>query len=215
MSKDRAIPAVFSLTLSVFAWLFVGLGTSLLFFIGLFIFFPASVILENANGYFPHRISQFWARMIELILPFWEIRVEGLEHIGRPGPYVIVSNHQSLLDILIVLASLPLHFKFIAKSELFWIPFFGWHLWLARYIPLRRGDPESGRVCLAKAREWLRRDVSVLFFPEGTRSCDGEIQEFKPGAFKLAIEEKINILPLVIAGTRDAIPKDSWRIEGR
>jgi len=86
---------------------------------------------------------------------------------------------------------------------------------LARYIPLKRGDPESGRACLERAREWLRKGVSVVFFPEGTRSPEGEIHEFKAGAFKLVLEERLELLPLVIAGTREAIPKYSWRLKRR
>jgi 1-acyl-sn-glycerol-3-phosphate acyltransferase len=76
-------------------------------------------------------------------------------------------------------------------------------------------DRDSGRACLARARDWLRRGVSVIFFPEGTRSPDGEIHEFKAGAFKLALEEKVDLLPLVIVGTREAIPKRSWTIRER
>lgn len=189
--------------------------TVILSLAGLFILCPISILFQRASGELPHRVSQLWARTLTRLLPFWEIHVTGLERIKRGKPYVVVSNHQSMLDILALLARLPLHFKFIVKKELFRIPFFGWHLASAGYICLKRGDPESGRVCLAKAREWLRRGVSVVFFPEGTRSPDGLIHEFKPGAFKLALEEKADFLPLVVAGTREAIPKYSWRIEKR
>lgn len=201
-----------SFVLSSGGWFLVGGVTVLLFLIGFFILWPISVVFERASGRLPHAVSQFWARALIHLVPFWKIRAEGLERIEKGKPYVVVSNHQSMLDILVLLARLPLHFKFIAKRELFWVPFLGWHLALARYIPLRRGDPESGRACLTQARDWLRRRVSVIFFPEGTRSPDGKIHEFKAGAFKLALEEKTNILPLVIAGTREAIPKRSWRI---
>lgn len=200
---------------SLAAWVFVGAGTILFSLTGLLILWPISVIFEQANRNLLHKLSRYWARVIAWTLPFWEIRVDGSEWIEKEKAYVIVSNHQSLLDILLVLAKLPLHFKFIAKRELFWIPFFGWHLWLAGYIPLKRGDMESGRGCLVKAGQWLGRGVSVLFFPEGTRSPDGKIHSFKPGAFKLALEGKVDILPLVIVGTRDAIPKHSWRVEKR
>ena len=201
--------------LSAAGWVFVAAGTTFLFLVGFFILCPLSLVFEGASGNLPHRVSQFWARMIGFCLPFWTIQVEGLEKIKKGKPYVIVANHQSLLDILVLLAGLPLHFKFIARRELFWIPFFGWHLWLARYIPLKRGDPESGKVCLAKARSWVRRGVNVVFFPEGTRSPDGQIHEFKAGAFKLALEEKLDLLPVVIKGTREAMPKHSWYVEKR
>ncbi len=204
-----------SLVISAAGWLLVGAGTVFFSLWGLLVLWPLSLISGKADGCLHHGVSQFWARTISVLLPFWEIRSEGLEKIQKGKPYVVVSNHQSLLDILVVLARLPIHFKFIAKRELFWIPFFGWHLVLARYIPLKRGDAESGHQCLEKARQWLSRGVSVVFFPEGTRSPDGSIREFKAGAFKLALETGVELLPLVIAGTRDAIPKRSWVVRKR
>lgn len=201
--------------ISLAAWCLVITGTFLLSLSSIFVLWPISYFFDRASGYLPHKLSQLWALLISRFLPLWEIQIEGLERIHRDRPYVVVSNHQSLLDILVVLAGLPLHFKFISKQELFWIPFFGWHMFLAGYIPLKRGDRLSGKECLRGARYWLRRGVSVVFFPEGTRSLDGKIHEFKAGAFKLALEEKVNILPLVIVGTREVIPKKSWYVQKR
>jgi 1-acyl-sn-glycerol-3-phosphate acyltransferase len=217
MSKIESKPtsSFVSLLVSIGGWFFVAIVTSVLFLAGLFFLWPPSILLEQNSGRLPHGVSQCWARFLTNLLPFWEIRTEGLEQIDQRKAYVIVSNHQSMVDILVLLARLPLHFKFIAKRELFWIPFLGWHLALARYIPLKRGDPESGRACLIKAWGWLRQGVSVLFFPEGTRSPDGRIQAFKAGAFKLALEEKVDLLPLVILGTRAAVPKHSWLVQQR
>lgn len=199
--------------ISSLGWLIIGVGTFTFSLFSLSVLWPLSFLLKQRDGRLHHALSRVWARAITLLLPFWEIRVEGLEQVQKGKPYVVVCNHQSMLDILIFLARLPLHFKFIAKRELFRIPFFGWHLALARYIPLKRGDPQSGKDCLLKAQEWLQKGISVVFFPEGTRSPDGEIHEFKPGAFKLALEEKCDILPMVIAGTREAIPKYAWQIK--
>jgi 1-acyl-sn-glycerol-3-phosphate acyltransferase len=204
-----------SVLLSVLGWVLLGVATFLLTSFALVVLWPISFVFDRASGYLPHRVSQFWASLIAWAVPVWEIRTTGLEQIDRGKPYVIVSNHQSLLDILLVLAKLPLHFKFIGKKELYSIPWFGWHLAAAGYIALKRGNHASGRACLEKARQWLRRGVSVILFPEGTRSLDGEIHEFKPGAFKLALEEKVDLLPVAIYGTREAIPKYSWRIQGR
>ena len=103
----------------------------------------------------------------------------------------------------------------MAKHDLFPIPFLGWHMSLAGYIPLKRDNVESGKNAVFKARDWLKKGVSVLFFPEGTRSPDGEIKELKAGAFRLAQQEKLKVLPIVINGTFDAIPKESWRIKKR
>lgn len=213
MKSGKTLSPSASFFQSATAWILVSLITFSLFCIGFFIFWPLSLLFQKASGQLPHAVTQLWARLILRLLPFSKVRVQGFERIQKGKTYVIVSNHQSLLDILIVSAKLPLHFKFIAKRELFWIPFLGWHLYLARYIALRRGDPASGRTCLEKAGYWLKRNVSVLFFPEGTRSPDGEIHPFKAGAFKLAIETRTDILPLVVSGTREAVPKKSWRIK--
>ena len=212
-TKDKVFSTGRSWVVSSLAWLYVIVGTILFSLYGLVVLWPLSVVFENASGRLPHRLSQSWARQINRGLSLWQLGVKGLEKIENRKPYVVVVNHQSVLDILAVLAGLPIHFKFIAKQELFWVPFLGWHLQIARYIPLKRGNPESGRQCLEKARNWLRRGVSIVFFPEGTRSPDGAIKAFKAGAFKLALEEKIDLLPVVIGGTREIIPKRSWQIE--
>lgn len=213
--SERTVSLLTSTFASLGGWFLVGIGTFVISLVGLFILWPLSLLFRQRDGRFLHSLSQVWAQMISFLLPFWDIHVEGLERIEKGRAYVVVSNHQSMLDIMLLLAHLPLHFKFIAKWELFWIPFLGWHLALARYIPLKRGDPESGKACLAKAQEWLKKGVSVIFFPEGTRSPDGDIHEFKAGAFKAALEGKFDLLPMVIVGTREAIPKYSWRIKRR
>ena len=135
-------------------------GTIILFLIGLFFLWPLSLVFEGADGRLSHQVSQVWARMITAVLPFWEIHVEGLGQIKRGKPYVVVSNHQSLLDILLCLAKLPLHFKFIAKKELFWVPFLGWHMALARYIALKRGDTQSGQLCAQK--KYTNKKVTTM-----------------------------------------------------
>jgi 1-acyl-sn-glycerol-3-phosphate acyltransferase len=104
-----------------------------------------------------------------------------------------------------------MQFKWVAKESLFKIPVLGWNMRLAKHIRLRRGDFSSIKNVYKEAIGWLRRGISVVFFPEGTRSDDLSIGEFQNGAFKLAIKEKVPILPILIQGTRDAIPKGSWR----
>jgi 1-acyl-sn-glycerol-3-phosphate acyltransferase len=103
-----------------------------------------------------------------------------------------------------------MQFKWVAKESLFKIPFIGWCLFLTRHIRLSRGDFASIKKVYREAAEWLRNGMSVVFFPEGTRSKTGKMGKFQNGAFKLAIQEKIPILPIVINGTREAIPKGSW-----
>ncbi len=104
-----------------------------------------------------------------------------------------------------------MQFKWIAKDSLFKIPVLGWNMLLARHIRLRRGDFSSIKKAYKEAGEWLRNGISVVFFPEGTRSDNHEIGTFQNGAFKLAIKEKVPILPIMIEGTKNAIPKGSWR----
>ena len=206
---------LWSMLVSWTSWVLVVVGTVVFSLSGFFLLWPLSVVFDRANGRLLHLVSRAWAGAIAVLLPFWEIRGQGMERIKKRVPYIVVCNHQSLMDIVVLLAKLPLHFKFIAKRELFWIPFFGWHLALAGYILLKRKDAESGRQCLEKARGWLERGVSVVFFPEGTRSPDGRIREFKMGAFKLALEGQWDILPVVITGTRDALPKHSCVVKKR
>jgi 1-acyl-sn-glycerol-3-phosphate acyltransferase len=141
--------------------------------------------------------------------PFWSLTVTGLENIDRARTYVIVSNHQSLADI-IVMYQLKSQFKWVAKESLFKVPFVGWSLSLARHVRLYRGKFASIKKVYRQAAEWLRSGMSVLFFPEGTRSGTGEMGDFQNGAFKLAIKEGVPVLPVSLDGTGDAIPKGSW-----
>ncbi|MFA5391553.1 MAG: lysophospholipid acyltransferase family protein, partial [Candidatus Omnitrophota bacterium] len=127
--------------------------------------------------------------------------------------YIIVANHQSLLDILAVCAALPINFKFLAKRELFQIPLMGWAMASAGYIPVDRASHKSGREAMMRITRVLEEGVSVLLFPEGTRSPDGKIRAFKMGAFKLALDNKVEILPVVVDGTGQALPKKSWLVK--
>jgi 1-acyl-sn-glycerol-3-phosphate acyltransferase len=142
---------------------------------------------------------------ISRCFPPWHLDVQGRWPEGK-GPWVVVANHQSILDIL-MLARLPREMKWIAKEELFRIPWAGWMLRLAGDIPIRRGDPESGGEALAKAKEYLARGMSVMIFPEGTRSAKGTLLPFKSGAFRLAIDAQVPVLPIAVHGTAQGMPK--------
>lgn len=162
-----------------------------------------------------HWSAILWARSIIAITPIWKMKADGLENIDRSKNYLIVCNHQSMLDILIVAAKLPLCFKFLAKKELFSIPFMGWFMSLAQYIPVDRANRTSRHHALIDIAHWLKKRASVLFFPEGTRSLDGQIHEFRSAAFKLARDSHVEILPVVLDGTGDALPKHSWILKKR
>lgn len=141
--------------------------------------------------------------------PYWEVSASGLENIDKTRAYIIVANHQSLADIIIVYLT-KMQFKWVAKKSLFKVPFVGWCLSLARHVKLERGDFGSIKKVYREAATWLRSGMSVLFFPEGTRSDTGEVGDFQNGAFKLAIKEKVPVLPIAIYGTGEAIPKGTW-----
>ena len=156
-----------------------------------------------------HRQCFWWSSAIIGLNPYWKVHVTGLEHIDPKRTYVIVANHQSLADI-VVLYQLRAQFKWVAKESLFSIPFLGWCLGLCKHISLKRNDRASIRDVYKEAIRYIRSGMSVLFFPEGTRSETQEMNLFQSGAFKLAISEKVPILPIAINGTRNAIPKGDW-----
>ena len=156
-----------------------------------------------------HWIGTWWGCTIVRLNPFWRLRVHGRAHIHPGRTYVLVSNHQSLADI-VILYELRRQFKWVAKRSLFHIPFLGWNMGLVGYIPLERGRHGSIRQSVQEALTWLQRGVSVLIFPEGTRSTTGRLGNFKNGAFKLAIQAGVPLVPIALAGTHDAIPRGSW-----
>jgi 1-acyl-sn-glycerol-3-phosphate acyltransferase len=142
------------------------------------------------------------------------VRVEGARAVDRSQPYVIIANHQSFADILVLYATY-LPFKWVSKSTVFNVPFIGWHMYLNRYVSLVRGDKASVEKMAADCKRWLARGVSVLIFPEGTRSKDGRLGPFKPGAFRIAREAGVKILPVVVEGTATTLPKHGIVIRGR
>lgn len=146
----------------------------------------------------------------EKLNPLWTFRVSGDMPDDPRRPYVVVANHESFVDILLI-SHLPFEMKWMSKSDFFRYPLVGWMMQLSRDIRLERGDKKSGAKALQECRQRLGQNVSVMIFPEGTRSQTGELQEFKDGAFRLAIDAGVPILPIVVAGTRDALIKSDWR----
>jgi 1-acyl-sn-glycerol-3-phosphate acyltransferase len=142
--------------------------------------------------------------------PLWTFRTSGRLPDDMRRPYVVVANHESFVDMLLV-SHLPTEMKWLSKVEIMRIPILGWMMRLVRDIPLERGDPKSAEQALERCHERLRSRVSVMIFPEGSRSPTGDLREFKAGAFKVAIEGQHPILPLAIHGTRDCLRKNDWR----
>lgn len=153
-----------------------------------------------------HQFTCFWGSLYTWANPMWSVRIEGRENIEKNVPYVMVANHLSLLDIL-VLFRLFRHFKWVSKIENFRVPCIGWNMSLNGYIPLVRGDSRSINVMMDACRHTLKAGNPIMMFPEGTRSKDGKLRPFKVGAFRLAHELELPILPIVIEGTGNALPK--------
>jgi 1-acyl-sn-glycerol-3-phosphate acyltransferase len=142
--------------------------------------------------------------------PFWRFRVRGPAPADPRHPYVVVANHESYADVFL-LSMLPWEMKWLSKDTMFRIPCMGWMMQWAGDIRLTRGNKESAVQALAACRDRLQKRVSVMIFPEGTRSRDGAMLPFKDGAFRLAIKEKVPILPIAVAGTRHAMAKGTFR----
>jgi len=143
--------------------------------------------------------------------PLWTFRTGGTFPQDPRRPYVVVSNHESFVDILLI-SQLPWEMKWLSKRELFAIPVLGWLMRLAKDIPLERGDSRSATTAMQQAANRLRQHVSVMIFPEGTRSTTGGLLPFKDGAFRLAIEAQVPVLPLAVHGAATALRAHDWRL---
>ena len=144
--------------------------------------------------------------------PLWKFSTDGVRIRDPRRPYVAVSNHESYADIFLI-SHLPWEMKWLGKEQLFRIPFLGWMMWLAGDIPVKRGTRESIITAMNACREKLKLRLSVMIFPEGTRTPDGALLPFKDGAFRLAIENSVPILPIVVAGTRRAMAKHTFQFQ--
>lgn len=147
-----------------------------------------------------HFISSFWGSLLIWLTPFWRSTIKGLENIDRSKTYVMIGNHQALIDILAVYG-IFFHFKWVAKAELFRWPFVGWNLFLCNYIKISRSSVVSQRRMIDNCLAVLSNGSSVMIFPEGSRSADGTLKRFKDGAFYIAKQAKVDILPITLDGT--------------
>lgn len=161
-----------------------------------------------------HMYSCWWASCYVYCNPLWRSRVIGREKLPTNGPAVLVANHQSMVDIL-VLYGLYRPFKWVAKAELFKVPVVGWTMVINDYVKIRRGDRESIRIMMDHCRRHLARNCPVLLFPEGTRTPDGHLQNFKEGAFRLAHEAGVPLIPIALRGTYDTLPKHGLIMRNR
>lgn len=178
---------------------------------------PAALLVLLIGPFDPHgkhvyRISRFWTWFI-LRLGGISLRVLGLEQICPRQPYVFMSNHQSNIDIPVLIQSLTDHqLRWVAKKELLRVPLFGWALWAAKHIPVDRGNARHALKSLKIARKRIRAGISVVVFPEGTRSKDGKLLQFKKGGVLLALQTGAPIVPVTINGSRNILPAGAWRL---
>jgi len=193
---------------SVWAWLV--LGTCIL------VWLPLLALIRLVTA--PFDRGRYWVglffRKIGVVVatlnPLWHFRVSGVMPPDPRHPFVVVSNHESFVDILLI-SHLPWEMKWLSKVEILRIPVLGWNMVLAGDVPVERGTRKSALKAMRRCQEVLATRVSVIIFPEGTRSTSDEMGPFKEGAFRLAVDSGVPILPLVVRGTRSALPKHGWR----
>ncbi len=162
--------------------------------------------LFESSGRRQIAVARAWARFL-----LWgsgvKVKVEGLEKITPEGSYIFASNHLSYMDTPVVLANIPVQFRFLAKSGLFQIPLLGTHLTRAGHIPVPRDNPRAAVKTMTTAAQAIReRGISLLIFPEGGRSQDGELAPFKEGAAFIAIRAGVSLVPIALTGTREVLP---------
>lgn len=193
MLAFMAITSVFFFVIAFFIWL---------------VTFPFDRRLK-----FLHLYSSFWATFYLWVWPGLKLKIEGRDKIRPDATYMVISNHQSQIDILAYF-SVFFHYKWVSKASVFNIPLIGWNMVLNRYIKLKRGDTESIKAMMEDCEKRIDEGSSVFMFPEGTRSFDGIVKPFKHGAFTIALKKKIPILPLAVSGTIDIMPKNSIAYSG-
>jgi 1-acyl-sn-glycerol-3-phosphate acyltransferase len=185
--------------------LFVGILCTIFYGSLVIILSPFSKFYEK-NGESLHKIAEVWARSVMFLNPWWKYSIFNAENIPKNIPVVLVANHQSQTDIL-ALYLLKTQFRWLSKESMFKFPILGSAMRKIGYIGVVRGDSQSQVKCMKESAERLRNGLSMAFFPEGTRSKDGHLLKFKVGAFKLAKEHSIAIVPVSICGTHKMLPK--------
>jgi 1-acyl-sn-glycerol-3-phosphate acyltransferase len=166
----------------------------------------------DRDGKHVQRITYLWTKMI-LRVSGVVLKVKGLNQIEPQRQYVFMVNHQSNIDIPVLIQSLPdIRLRWIAKKELLWVPFFGWAMWAAKHITVNRADRFDALGTLKKATQRMKDGVSLAIFPEGTRGIEGNLLPFKRGGFLLAVKTRTPIVPVTINGSAMILPKGDWRI---
>lgn len=169
----------------------------------------------DPNGNSAHQVARIWGKTL-LLLSGVKVKLIGeLNSIEPQKPYIFMANHQSAFDIFVLLAGLPVPFRWLAKEELFKIPIFGPSMRRAGYIPINRANPRDAIKSINKAAQRIREGISVVVFPEGTRSEDGRLLPFKNGGFVIAIKSMARIVPTALIGTFEVKPRGSFWVHPR
>jgi 1-acyl-sn-glycerol-3-phosphate acyltransferase len=180
--------------------------------IGAAIFFPAYPF--TCKTIFPYWLTGFWARAIVFISGS-RVKVTGRQNISEYQSYIFCCNHQSYFDIYILLGYLPHKVMFISKETVFKVPLIGWAMKALGYIPLDRSNPRKALLSIRCALKQLEKGYSLILFPEGTRSADGRVQEFKSGSMRLAFESASSVVPVSIYGSGKIQSKGSMKVRGQ
>ena len=166
----------------------------------------------DPKGKLAYAIGRIWTWAI-LKVGGIRLRVQGLDRLDSSRQYIFIANHQSNLDIPVLIQGLrKFQLRWIAKKQLAYVPFFGWALWASRHILVDRSDRAGAMAGLKKAKERIAGGISVVIFPEGTRSADGQLLPFKRGGFLLAVQAKTPIVPITINGSSAILPRGDWRL---
>ncbi len=163
----------------------------------------------DKNLFALQQVSCFWASLYTWLNPFWSVKILDKHKIDRKKVYVMISNHQSLVDILAIYRFFT-HYKWVSKIENAKAPFSGWNMRLNRHVLFDRKSKSGIVKMINDCVERIKEGSSIMIFPEGTRSKDGNIQRFKEGAFRVALETKSPILPIVLDGSANALPKNEY-----
>ena len=178
--------------------------------------FWSTFTLISAPFNYKHRIGYFilknWTKGGVLLYGI-KVNLSGTENIEKGKGHIYVSNHLSYLDILVLFASIPDNIRMVYKKEISRIPIFGWAMLACGFISIDRTNIKSAVRSLEKGSQKIKKGLSVLIFPEGTRSEDGKTGEFKRGMFLLAEQSGADIIPVSISGTHDLLPRNSTKVK--
>ncbi len=201
MKRKNSIFYIYQIYKFIIYMPFIALSTSVLTTISIML----TMIINQKSGTI---IGKIWARLNAYMIPML-INVSGVENIQKNTSYIVVANHQSHLDIFVVYGWLPIDFRWVMKMELRKVPFLGYFCYIAGHVFIDRSNSASALESINKAKEKIKNGISILFFPEGTRTTTRELLPFKKGAFKFALDTNLPILPVTLIGTMDILPSNT------